>query len=334
VKKTCPICKQESYPELIKKKDVLNIRGENIEIEVEVYRCEKCGEEILSSDSKNDPFEQAYRIYRTNHCFLQPEEIKSVRKKYSLTQNELSKILGWGLATLSRYENGALQDEAHDKVLRLIADDPQNLLKLILQSPYALDEERRRRIIEELKNQERRLFSFDKLYEDLFTIFPANENSGFAKLDINKVFNAILFFCLDGDFKTKVNKLLFYSDFRHFRDYTISISGLSYAHGFYGPVPDKYDFIYAALIEKGALTSREYTCDCSPNIVGENLISTKSPDLSIFLETELMELAFIKKFFRKYTSNKIQKYSHQERGYQETSDGELISYSYAQYLRL
>jgi hypothetical protein len=107
-----------------------------------------------------------------------------------------------------------------------------------------------------------------------------------------------------------------------------------YAHGYYGPIPDKYDYFYAFLIERSLLNPSEYTCDCSPDIVGEVLQSTKKPDLSIFLETELMALAYIKKYFKNFTSKKIQKYSHEERAYKDTSNGEFISYDYAQYLRL
>jgi len=333
MKRKCPICEKEGKTEIIKKRETLNIRGENIEVDMEIHRCESCGEEILRTDTRYDPFEQAYRIYRKKNCMLQPEEIKAIRKKYGLTQTEFSKILGWGLSTLSRYENGALQDEAHDKILRLIAE-PRNLLKLISQSPNALDEDKKRQIVRGLEKEELESFSFENLYDDLFARIPADENSGFKKLDINKVLNGILFFCKNGEFKTKVNKLLFYVDFKHYRDYTTSIFGLRYAHGFYGPVPDKYEFYYAALIEKGSLNAREYSCDCAPDIIGENLISMKDPDLSIFSETELMELAFIRKYFKDFTSTKIKNYSHKERGYQDTLDGDIISYDYAKYLRL
>ena len=68
-----------------------------------------------------------------------PPEIKAFRKRYGLTQGELSKLLGWGPVTLSRYENGALQDEVHDKMLRL-AMNPENLMRLVEDTPEALPE--------------------------------------------------------------------------------------------------------------------------------------------------------------------------------------------------
>ena len=81
---------------------------------------------------------------------LQPEQIRDWRKQYGLTQNELSQILGWGCVTLSRYENGALHSEAHEKILRL-SMEPHNLITLIEETPDALPEDKRERLLGELR---------------------------------------------------------------------------------------------------------------------------------------------------------------------------------------
>ena len=67
---------------------------------------------------------------------VQPIQIRNLRKIYNLTQKELSDLLGFGDVTLSRYENGALQDETHDTLLRL-ALDPKNLISLIKERSQA-----------------------------------------------------------------------------------------------------------------------------------------------------------------------------------------------------
>ncbi len=58
------------------------------------------------------------------------EEVCSSRKKFSnfgrnldYTQKEMSEILGIGIASLNRYENGALQTEAMDKTIRYYMDE-------------------------------------------------------------------------------------------------------------------------------------------------------------------------------------------------------------------
>jgi transcriptional regulator with XRE-family HTH domain len=80
---------------------------------------------------------------------VQPEDIIQIRKAYDLTQKELASLLGWGEVTLSRYENGALQDLAHDKMLHL-AKQPENLLALIEQFPGSLSGIKRYSIVSKL----------------------------------------------------------------------------------------------------------------------------------------------------------------------------------------
>ena len=70
---------------------------------------------------------------------LNPEDIRSYRSRRGLTQKEFSDLLGIGIATLNRYENGALQSEAHDRIIKL-AMEPQNFLNLFSKSALPKDE--------------------------------------------------------------------------------------------------------------------------------------------------------------------------------------------------
>src|SRR4030042_5997708 len=130
MKGICPHCEKETELELIRGEEEIKVRGEKIKVPLEYCKCKVCGNEFDYPRSDDDPLDKAYREYRRRHGMTQPEEIHDLRKRYGLTQNEMSRLLGWGGATLSRYENGALQDETHEKALRL-AMDPRNLLKLM-----------------------------------------------------------------------------------------------------------------------------------------------------------------------------------------------------------
>ena len=165
MKGLCPNCEKETELESIQSVQIIKVRGELIEVEVKYYECKTCGEEFDDPHSDQDPLDKAYREYRRRHRMLQPEEIREYRKKFGLTQNETNLLLGWGGATLSRYENGALQDETHEKALRL-AMEPRNLLKLIEQTPDALPEERRERLFTELRAAEEETCSFERIYEE------------------------------------------------------------------------------------------------------------------------------------------------------------------------
>lgn len=328
MKNICPNCEKETVLQLIRTKETLEVRGFPVEIAAEYFKCTECGEESENTRGP-DALELAYREYRRHHDMLQPEEIRDWRKQYNLTQKELSKLLGWGEVTLSRYENGALQDEAHEKILRL-AMEPHNLLTLINSTSNALPESKRNRLAAELGAAEDTR-SFDRLFEEHFGHYAPDEFNGFNKLDVQKLFNAILFFCSNGQLKTKLNKLLFYADFKHFKKYAVSITGTHYVHLQYGPVPVKYEFYFAELARENALVVEE---EAYGDFTGFNCIACREPDLSLFSETEVMVLKEVDQFFEKFGSAAIKDFSHRETAYTATKSGQKISYLYAEQLQI
>jgi putative zinc finger/helix-turn-helix YgiT family protein len=326
----CPYCEEQREVEVVKKIEKVDIRGELIEVSASHYKCKKCGGEFEDPKGGYDFVEKAYEEYRRRHGLMQPSEMKGFRKKYGLTQAELSKLLGWGLVTLSRYENGALQDDVHDKMMRL-AMSPENLMQLIGETPDALPEERKRRLLDELQSERELAMTPERICEERFHRYEPDEYSGYKRFDLAKLFNVILYFCREGDFKTKINKLLFYADFLHFKHYTVSITGARYAHATFGPVPDKYESMLAILIENGSLLPEEFMC--SEDITGEKLVAVKTPDFNNFTDSEIKILATVRERFKEFSSRKIMEYSHNEAGYKETVQGQFISYRYADSLQ-
>jgi putative zinc finger/helix-turn-helix YgiT family protein len=322
----CANCEKEAKIELISVKEPIEVRGEIIKVDTQYFKCTECGEEFENTRGY-DALEVAYREYRRRHEMLQPEAIREWRKRYGLTQQELTRILGWGGATLNRYENGALQDEAHEKMLRL-AMDPHNLLKLIKEEPKALNPDKYDRLISELSATEEESCSLDRIFEERFGDYPPDELSGYKRLQLTKLFNAILFFCQGegGQLKTKLNKLLFYADFKHFKHHTVSITGAHYIHLQYGPVPDRYDFYFAELKNEGSLENEETLIG---SYIGDSYKSIRDPDLSIFNDSEKETLNIVNNFFKDYSSSAIRDFSHNELAYMKTSQNNFISYEYA-----
>jgi putative zinc finger/helix-turn-helix YgiT family protein len=328
----CPNCEKETTLVSVKRTEELNIRGEIIPVEVEYFLCEECGREFEKAGSGNDPLEIAYKEYRQRKGMVQPEEIYKHRKKYGLTQKEFSNLLGIGIATLNRYENGALQDEAHDRILRL-SMDPRNLLELIESNSGMLNARTKENIIERIRNEEKSSENLLDLALELYAEYEADLYSGYKKFDIEKFFQEIKYYCSgSGIFKTKLMKLLFYADFKHFKEYSISITGARYAHLPYGPVPDQFETWLNALFEyEPAIVKEEVWFHDNP---GEIFHFLGQSDLSVFSTSELRIIATIKELFENYTPRGISEFSHKEKGYIETLNSKLISYRYAEDLQI
>lgn len=331
MKGICPNCERETELEIVRGTETIKVRGDVIPVELEYFRCQECNTEFRDPKASEDPLEKAYEAYRRIHGMVSPETLKGFRSQYSLTQQELSDLLGWGGATLSRYENGALQDEAHDTVLKMIMD-PKHLLDVVTARPGALGETKRQQLTKLLQTLVREAEqSIPRMLEDVLGVYEPDEYSGYVRLNVTKLLNAMIYFCLGDEVpKTKLNKLLFYADFKHFKDYTVSITGAQYAHLPYGPAPDRYQFYI------GALQDEEHAIRIEEKIfstyAGEYLSALKEANLSIFSTTELKILASVKEHFASFTASAISNLSHKERGFQETRDGELISYKYAEAL--
>jgi uncharacterized phage-associated protein len=101
---------------------------------------------------------------------------------------------------------------------------------------------------------------------------------------------------------------------------------LRYAHAHHGPVPDQFETRLVAISEwEKQISSEEQTFG---DYVGEAYTNDEL-DWSVFSNSELAALAFVKDKFQRYSARQIRDFSHQGKGYQETKDGEITSCQYA-----
>lgn len=122
ITKDCPICEQERELHYGTMHETLKVKKEKIDVTSNIYFCLTGNHYFSDFEEDEKKFDYAYREYRERKGLLQPEDIKAVRKKYDLTQRDLSKILDFGEITIQRYESGAIQDGVHNDSLALILD--------------------------------------------------------------------------------------------------------------------------------------------------------------------------------------------------------------------
>ena len=106
----------------------------------EYYRVDpNTGEEIFDRELeiKNDAI--VYDIYKKQKGLLTNAEIKEIRKKYEMNQKEYALAIGVGEVTVNRFENGAIQTEATDAIMRL-SEDPDNMYNLLVKNQINIPE--------------------------------------------------------------------------------------------------------------------------------------------------------------------------------------------------
>lgn len=333
MRRFCEECGKEVETRVVTKQESYSVCGENIEVDAEVLICAECGEEFFCEELDGKTLNNAYDKYRRKHKLLFPKEIKDIREQYGLSQRGFAKLLNWGDKTIYRYENGSIQDKAHNSLL-LFLRKPENMKTYITENEIILDDKQKKRLGETVEqlienkeyHQERRLLN-------MFFMTPPSEENGYRVFDFEKFSAMVLFFANKSErlLKTKLLKLLNYSDMVFFKENGISISGAKYVHLPYGPVPQNFDLLFGTMsathvahIEveyEGGYENHEVIPECE---VPKNVLSEK--------ELEVLERVYNK--FKNYGSVEISNYSHNEKGYTMTNQGEVIPYSYAKYIEL
>ena len=276
---------------IIKRKATYRIKGEPIEILETVRINLKNNEEIFDEELEDKNLENIYNQYRKKHSLLMPNRIKEIREKYGVSQRAFSRILGWGEVTIHRYETGALQDRSHNDALVLL-ENPDNMKTLLENNKNKINRKDYINIKENLQNLTKD--DIDKTLEENITKKYFNETldeyCGYSQFNYEKFVNMILFFAVNIKrlFKTKLMKLLFYSDFVNFRKNTLSITGLKYIKNYYGPTPTKYELLLGELFEKYITYQVEYIKTSKDNVEEYEFIKPlEKPAMGIFSQEEI-----------------------------------------------
>ena len=333
MKRYCEECGKEVETKVITKKETYNVCGESIEVDAQILVCAECGEELYCEQFDNITLVNAYNEYRRRHKLLTPEEIREIREKYGLSQRCFAKLLNWGDKTICRYENGSIQDKAHNSLL-LFLREPENMRTYLTENEIILDEKQKAKLLYTVDRLEQdKEYRVEKHFFDLFFSKTPCEENGFKGFDYENLCAMVLFFANKCDelLKTKLMKLLNYSDMIFYKENGTSISGLKYAHLTYGPVSYNVDI----LLGKMAADHIAHIEVLYDGIYEKHQVVPERgfpEDVLSDEENGVLERVYEK--FKDYGSAEISEYSHKEKGYINTNTGEIISYAYAKDIQL
>lgn len=126
----CVSCdKHVSYTvkeEVVKEK----IKGIEFEYLAKLAYCDECGEEIYVVELSDENISKANELYREKQGIVKITEINGLLEEYNIGAEPLSKLLGWGDKTISRYQRGLMPSMEYSDRLKEL-NNPVKMRELL-----------------------------------------------------------------------------------------------------------------------------------------------------------------------------------------------------------
>lgn len=317
--------------ELVKEPKELEFRNETLKIVYHSWRCVETGELYTTDDLDTLNINQVHNKYREKHNIPFPDQIRETRRKYGLSATKMSEILGFGVNTYRNYEKGEVPQASNAKLIKL-AENPNEFKRLVELSDVFDSKELNTLLkkIDMLKEGEEQADAsyLMKLLSEKQRL--PNIYSGYREMRLEKLFNMIVFFAeKQKPFKTRLNKLLFYTDFCNYKRTGFSVSGTNYAAIKLGPVPDSFDLLYDFARRKNYIHIKYHEFDDN---IGEQFEpdQRKAFESELFNEVEIKSMELIYEYFKDTKTPDLIERSHREKAWLENEkDNRLIKYDYA-----
>lgn len=325
----CPMCGKNHEVEIRTTKSKAIIKGEEVSYNEKYCYCEfapKEESEFYPGKFVNENLISAQNAYRKKNSLMTTYEIVELRDSYSLSQVDLAKLLGWGEATVSRYESKHIQDEAYDNMLRIIKDSPEQALKFLERNKDKFDDTK----YETIKNLMLKYAScktddecFDRemlaKYSEYLEPSPLNGNKA---LDLNVLKSLISYIAkkLNGVHKVKLVKTMWYIDVRSFFELGNSLTGLVYQNQKLGALPLEHEKL---MFLKDVSVDIE---DGMDDRVAYKFQPNKNVKTNVFTQDQKKIIDEVIAKFKTWNTEKIVNYMHKEPAYKNTKQGDLIPF--------
>lgn len=340
----CPLCNMLHEVEERTRMSSTAIKGETVIYEEHFYLCKNSNIESTGTDKPNKTREfqteslasnnlmAARNAYRKSHNLLTSDEIIAVRENYGLTQVEMARLLGWGEATIARYESKAIQDEAYDTMLRSIWENPLMAVMFLDRNSDKFPETKRMqirtKIIEKLDSYGKEYLARQIFAAEYVKFSVPSDFNGYRLLDLDKLESIVSYFAaqLTDLCKIQLMNMLWYADVLSFKTYSNSMTGLAYRHEPMGALPVGHDMLIR-LANIRVRTEEDYE---STRYLFYPNAALDTAELS---RNEISVLDAVIAKFRNYNVSLMVAYMQEETAYKQTSQGELIPYGLAKKIR-
>lgn len=332
----CPYCKKEVEYK-IEKRDLKEFRGIEVNTFENVAICNECNQDLYVNEIEDENNKRIYQIYREKANIIKAEDIIKLRRKYDISQRELTSILGFGKMTINRYERGGLPTKSQSDYIKLLIENDDKFIEKVKEAyeKNNINDKTYNKIIsEEVEKDISKKEVQDNIRRYLKSVLNRKPDiyNGYKSLDLEKVENIISYIAskVKNLTITSLNKYLWYIDMLSFNERTVAITGLTYQNQKFGPtiVYKKYDEL--------SLLDDKYTRE---DIETENgnttkIISNNNFNLDKISSSEKEIIDTIIRLLKNKNVTDISEISHREDGWKKTKRFEQISFEYAMNLKL
>lgn len=255
---------------------------------------------------------QVYNQYRLRHGIPFPDEISGIREHYGLSAAKMAQILGFGINQYRMYEDGEVPSVSNARTI-IAAREKAVFLSFVEASKSEMSAQEYQRIRKKVEAAD----------GDYISGIKPSEYTGFRSLSPAKVSDVVrtIISTIGPTFVTKMNKLLFYADFIHYKRHGYGITGITYRALPFGPVPEHWGALYSSI---PGIDMEEFVYPGGQSSIKlEALASTDN----LLNESELNAIKKVCTLFSDMSAGEISATSHLEKGWIENKDNRSpISY--------
>lgn len=132
----CEYCIKENEFKVHKVNKTAMLKDQLITYTPKEAICKTCGKEIYIAEVWDYNIQSLYEKYREKHNIIKVNELQSILKKYNISSNALSKLLGWSSETLNRYLEGDMPLDSNSEILKKINENANDYLMILKTNEY------------------------------------------------------------------------------------------------------------------------------------------------------------------------------------------------------
>lgn len=332
----CPYCKKEVEYK-IEKRDVKEFRGIEINTYENVTVCKECHQDLYVNEIEEKNNERIYELYREKANIIKPQDIVDLRKKYDISQRELTAILGFGKMTINRYERGGVPTKSQSDYIKLLIDNDNKFVEKVKEAYKNgnINDKTYEKIVSTNLENEIGKNDIQDMYRRIINNslrLKPNIFNGYKAFDLELVENIISYISskVNNLTITSLNKYLWFIDILSFNQRGVSITGLTYQKQQYGPTIIDQRYKEISLLDDKYIRN-DYEDESGTKTI---ITSNKNFDLSKLKDSEIEIINKIIKLLKNKNVTDISNMSHEEEGWKKTKKFDEISFEYAMNLNI